>query len=109
MQDLARDRLAVSFAKSASRMREREADKFSDVTDRLAMVVSKRDWSAPRLARCPLMNDIAESTVFSASVALVNVVTSRSATLLSVEPVFAERMFDVVTLAANDLLESSVT
>ena len=38
-----RDRLAVSIAKSASRMREREADRFSEVMFRLAMLVSKRD------------------------------------------------------------------
>src|SRR5690606_16672480 len=45
-----RVRLAVSAAKSASRMRERDADMFSDVMFRLAMLVSKRDWRAPSLA-----------------------------------------------------------
>ena len=47
----ARDRLAVSWAKSASMMRERDADRFSEVICRLAIEVSNRDCKAPSLAR----------------------------------------------------------
>ncbi len=77
-------------AKSASRIRLREADKFSDVTCRLLMEVSNRDCKAPSLARSPLIKARAESTVFSALVDLVNVVTSRLETFFSVE--FGQRL-----------------
>ncbi len=41
-------RLAVSAAKSASRIRERAAEMFSDTFCRLEMVDSNRFWTAPR-------------------------------------------------------------
>ena len=72
------------------------------------MEVSKRDCRAPRRARSPLMNAKAESTVLSASVALPKVVTSRSETFFSVEPMSATNTFEVVTSAAKDFSESSV-
>src|SRR5690606_16704318 len=44
-------RLAVSAAKSASTIRERDADVFSEIFARLEMVKSKRLLAAPRSAR----------------------------------------------------------
>ena len=70
------------------------------------MLVSKRDCRAPSLARSPLMKARAESTVLSASVALVKVVTSRLATLCSEEPPLSSWLLAEVT--AKDFSESSV-
>src|SRR5690606_41077241 len=50
----ARVSAAVSAAKSASRIRDREADMFSTDVDRFATTDSKRFWIAPRSAREPL-------------------------------------------------------
>ena len=50
----ARDRFAVSAAKSASWMRLREADRFSLVVCRFAIVDEKRFWIAPSDARLEL-------------------------------------------------------
>ena len=46
-----RESAAVSVAKSASRMRPREAERFSEVVERLLMVDSSLLWSAPSCAR----------------------------------------------------------
>ena len=66
-----RDRFAVSAAKSASRIRERERTGFPDVT---LQVADRRFETRPAqgtgLARSPLMTIRAESTVLSALVAL---------------------------------------
>src|SRR6218665_1127367 len=108
----ARDRLAVSAAKSASRMRERDADRFSEVTCRLSIEVSKRDCNAPSLARWLLMKASPASTVFRASVAFLKVVTSRPATSRREEAGAAAvvlKAFVVVAVVEKDLSESSTT
>ena len=46
-----RESAAVSEAKSASRIRLRDALRFSLVVERLLIVLSSRFWSAPRSAR----------------------------------------------------------
>ena len=50
----ARVSAAVSEAKSVSRMRLREAERFSDTVCRLLMVDSKRFWMAPNVPRSSL-------------------------------------------------------
>ena len=59
----ARDRLAVSVAKSASWMRERAELRFSAVVLRLAITDSKRFWIAPKVLRRVLTEVRAESTL----------------------------------------------
>ena len=106
-----RDRLAVSAAKSASWMREREADMFSDVICSAAIAVSKRDCRAPSLARSLEMYCKAESTVLSEWVALPKLLISRSETLFKSEFNVAGVPCKAVVLvdtALNDLSESSV-
>ena len=68
--------MAVSIAKSASWMREREALKFSDVVCKLLIEVSKRDCRAPNLARWDEMVAKDESTVVRVRVAASTVETS---------------------------------
>ena len=72
-----RERLAVSIAKSASWMREREALRFSALVLRLLMVLSKRDCRAPNLARCEEITARDESTTESERVAESTVDTSK--------------------------------
>ena len=55
-------RFAVSDAKSASRIRLRDAWRFSLTAWRLAIVDSKRFWIAPRVLRKPLTVVSAAST-----------------------------------------------
>src|SRR5690606_1772050 len=83
----ARVRLAVSAAKSASRMRERAAERFSELVLRLAMVDSKRLCTAPSSARNPATWCSAESTVRVALDA-----ASRVATLMAF-PVYVSVAF----------------
>ncbi|MNW05134.1 hypothetical protein D3C71_2013360 [compost metagenome] len=81
---------------------------FSDEMD-----VSNRACNAPSLARSPLMNDSAESTVFKASVAFLKVVTSRLATSCKSDALSAGSVvlnaLVVVALVENDFSESSTT
>ena len=86
-------------------MRLREAVRFSAEIARLLIVDSKRDCRAPSLARSPLMKASAESTVLRASVALITVVTSRSATFLSVEA--WSPLISVTAVAEEATVESS--
>lgn len=72
-----RERLAVSTAKSASMMREREALRFSDVVCRLVIAVSKRDCRAPNWALWLEMAARAPSTVVNERVAESTVETSK--------------------------------
>src|SRR5207237_1379430 len=65
----ARDRFAVSEAKSASWMRLREADRFSLLVCRLLIVDENRFWIAPRSARPLFTCDRAESITDRALVA----------------------------------------
>ncbi len=74
-----RDSWAVSAAKSASRMRLREADRFSLVVDRLLIVDSKRFWMAPRLAR---MDDTCSSATSTISIVRLAVSRLRMSTVL---------------------------
>ena len=69
-----RVRFAVSAAKSASRMRLRDADRFSAVVCRLAIADSKRFWYEPSTPRVETTWASAASTTASAEVALVEVV-----------------------------------
>ena len=73
-------RLAVSAAKSASKIRERDALTFSEVVWALEMAVLKRFCTAPRPARRSATNAKAPSTTASASLAPVWVPTDRLAT-----------------------------
>ena len=54
---------AVSLAKSVSRMRLREADRFSEEVCRLATTEVNRFWIAPRSARTLLTDSRALSTM----------------------------------------------
>ena len=60
---------AVSCAKSASIIRDREADRFSDVVSELATIESNRDWYEPKVARVLLTVSRAPSIEAIASVA----------------------------------------
>ena len=68
-------RFAVSAAKSASTILDREADKFSDVVCRLATTDSKRDWYEPRSERMLLIVLNALSTAVIVSFAPDTVAT----------------------------------
>ena len=70
---------AVSLAKSASRIRLREADRFSLVTSRLEIVAAKRFCTAPRSAR-PLLT--CDATLSG------NINTSQTLTALDGDPVY---------------------
>ena len=68
-------------------MRLREADMFSEEMLRLAIAVSKRACSAPKLARWPFTAANAESMIFSALVEPSTVETSMTLTAFNVEAV----------------------
>ena len=78
---------AVSLAKSVSRMRLRDADRFSEEVCRLATTEVKRFWIAPRSARTLLTDSRALSTIDIAFCAPSAVVTFRSLTKLAAAPV----------------------
>jgi hypothetical protein len=76
-------RLAVSAAKSASRIRERAAEMFSDTFCRLEMVDSNRFWTAPRPERTASILAMALSMTERAELAPSWVVRSTLETLES--------------------------
>lgn len=78
------ERAAVSLAKSASRIRLREAERFSLVVSRLEIVAWKRFCTAPRSARPPLTWLSAASITLRAWLAPSNVEMSIEATLAKV-------------------------
>lgn len=86
-------RFAVSAAKSASRMRLLEAERFSDVVCRFEITDAKRFWVAPRLAREPLTFPSAASTAAiaaSAPAAVVMLMLAIDEKLLVLVPVIAK-------------------
>ena len=80
---------AVSAAKSASRIRLREASRFSLTADKLAIVDSKRFWMAPSVLRKPL-------TVVSAA-------STRPIVVLASATVVTEAEFNAELPSANDV------
>ena len=75
LQDLRAVSAAVSAAKSASRIRLRDASRFSLTAVKFAIVDSKRFWMAPNVLRRPLTAVSAASTRVIAVFAFATVVT----------------------------------
>ena len=73
--------VAVSWAKSASRIRERASDTFSMTTERLATVDARRFWTAPR---SPRADEIVSRIASAAYMAVLALDTLDTLTLRSV-------------------------